>query len=201
VRRLQFDTYEREIERYGGTEGMALAEQVFQCDSDAALEILDQLEPGDAGLDERWRLTLCSMHAFITDFGLDLATKSSLMNQLRKAYEAEFGVKTLFRIQLGDRFRKEKRDLEALLDPEQRMTHPLAPGLAIFEHRSARLTPVIANLRACEQAGRLSEPLSNLVASFLHMTANRLLRSAQRTHELVLYDFLARIFESQSKRQ
>jgi len=201
VRRLQLDTYEREIERYGGAEGMAFAERVFQFDSEAALEILDQLEPGDTGLDERWRLTLCSMHDFITDFGFDLATKASLMNKLRDAYEAEFGVKTYFRIQLGDRFRKEKRDLGALLDPAQRKAHPLAPGFAIFEHRSARLKPVIAGLRACEQAGRLTEPLSDLVASFLHMTANRLLRSAPRSHELVLYDFLARLYESQSKRQ
>ena len=145
VRRLQLDTYKREIERYGGAEGMALAEQVFQCDSNAALEILDQLEPGDAGLDERWRLTLCSMHHFLADFGFDLETNASLMSRLRGAYEAEFGAHSALRIQVGDRFRKERRDLETLLDPAEREAHPLAPGLAVFERRSIRLKPCASN--------------------------------------------------------
>jgi hypothetical protein len=39
VWRVQFDTYEREIERYGGTEGIPLAERIFHCDSDAVLEL------------------------------------------------------------------------------------------------------------------------------------------------------------------
>ncbi|MDP8931941.1 MAG: lantibiotic dehydratase, partial [Actinomycetota bacterium] len=38
--RVQLDTYEREVERYGGDRGIELAEQVFQADSDAVLAIL-----------------------------------------------------------------------------------------------------------------------------------------------------------------
>ncbi|PYV43187.1 MAG: Lanthionine biosynthesis protein LanB, partial [Acidobacteria bacterium] len=56
--RMQFDTYEREVERYGGTEGIQLAERLFHVDSEAVLEIMELLEPGDAGLDERWQLVL-----------------------------------------------------------------------------------------------------------------------------------------------
>lgn len=33
-----------------------------------------------------------------------------------------------------------------------------------------------------------------------HMHVNRLVRSAQRAHELVLYDFLARLYAAQSAR-
>src|SRR5437016_951696 len=59
--RVQLDTYEREVERHGGPEGIVLAERLFHFDSEAALEILEILEPGDAGADERWRLAVCGI--------------------------------------------------------------------------------------------------------------------------------------------
>jgi len=43
-------------------------------------------------------------------------------------------------------------------------------------------------------------PLAELAASFLHMSINRILRSAHRAQELVLYDFLARLYQSASAR-
>ena len=43
VWRMQLDTYEREVERYGGVVGVALAEELFRADSDAALAVLQSL--------------------------------------------------------------------------------------------------------------------------------------------------------------
>jgi hypothetical protein len=39
-----------------------------------------------------------------------------------------------------------------------------------------------------------------LAPSYLHLHANRVLRSAQRVQEMVLYDFLARLYDSRSAR-
>jgi hypothetical protein len=39
--RVQFDTYQREIERYGGPEAILLAERLFQADSDAVFRIME----------------------------------------------------------------------------------------------------------------------------------------------------------------
>ena len=39
-----------------------------------------------------------------------------------------------------------------------------------------------------------------LSPSYIHMHVNRLLRSVQRAHEVVLYDFLTRLYESQIAR-
>jgi hypothetical protein len=60
--------------------------------------------------------------------------------------------------------------------------------------------PVLVELRECVRAGRLSVPLTELGPGYLHMHANLLLRSAPRTQELVLYDFLARLYDSQAAR-
>jgi hypothetical protein len=58
----------------------------------------------------------------------------------------------------------------------------------------------LAELGLREAAGRLSVPRTELAQSYLHMHANRLLRSLQRQQEFVLYDFLSRQYESRNAR-
>jgi thiopeptide-type bacteriocin biosynthesis protein len=70
VWRVQLDTYEREVERYGGPEAFPLVEQLFHADSEAVLDLSGMLEPGDAGLDERWRLALAGADRLLHDLGL-----------------------------------------------------------------------------------------------------------------------------------
>jgi hypothetical protein len=54
----------------------------------------------------------------------------------------------------------------------------------------------MTGLRSRAEAGRLSVPLTGLAASFLHMHANRILRSAHRAQELVLYDREIKLYEA-----
>jgi thiopeptide-type bacteriocin biosynthesis protein len=199
--RVQFDTYEREVERYGGGEGIVLAERIFQADSEAVLEIIENLEPGDAGLDERWRLALRGVDALLQDLGFEPATKFAVIRKARAAFTKEIRVDGRLKGQIGDQFRKERKSLEELLDPGQDAESSLSSGFEIFRHRSARVAPIVAELKASEAAGRLSLSLQELAPSYIHMHANRLLRSAHRAHELVLYDFLARLYGSKIARR
>src|SRR5262249_4184635 len=112
--RLQLDTYEREVERYGGPEGVVLTERLFQLDSEAALAIL-ALFPEDARADVRWRLALCGTDQLLNDLGLGLGIRQALLRRLRASFAAEFRADGSLRQQLGERFRKERRELEALL--------------------------------------------------------------------------------------
>ena len=82
VRRLAFDTYERELERYGGPDGMALSERLFTADSDAALELIG-LTPGDGGADARWRVTLLGIDRLLDDLGLDLGVRRGVLAATR----------------------------------------------------------------------------------------------------------------------
>ena len=73
--------------------------------------------------------------------------------------------------------------------------------LAWLTVNSARdLAPIVAVI-AFFQLGVLRQPLPDLAGSYLHMHANRFLRSAARAQELVLYDFLLRLKRSQAARQ
>jgi thiopeptide-type bacteriocin biosynthesis protein len=213
--RVQFDTYEREVERYGGPDGIELAERLFHADSTAVLALADAFA-ADARGDVRWRLALFGMDLLLNDLGFDLATRREVIRKARDEFAAEFHADASFKHQLSTKFRPERKGLETLLDPAIAASDGLAPGLAILRRRSEWLAPVMAELksrapltlpsppgeggegRVRGQAGRLSVPLTELAPSYLHMHANRILRSAHRAQELVLYDFLARLYESQA---
>jgi thiopeptide-type bacteriocin biosynthesis protein len=198
--KVQLDTYEREVERYGGPEAILLAEQLFQVDSEAVLELLGLL-PGDDGADARWRLMLCGMDLLLSDLGLGLETRLQLTTTLRETFGREFHVESAAEQQLGERFRKERRSMEELLGSRKASSPVLAQGLEVLQRRSERLAPIAAGLNSLAAAGKLGSPIAELAGSFLHMHANRMARSAARAQELVLYDLLNRHYASQAARQ
>ena len=195
--RVQLDTYEREMERYGGAVGIDLAERMFAVDSDAVAAIVDLLS-GDAGMDARWRLVLRGADMLLDDLGLDLAAKHQLMKRARDSMGREFGADAGFGKQLGAKFRKERQALFAMLarDPAADAASELAPGFEVLAERSLALAPIVAELREREQAGELTSPIEEMAWSYVHMHANRLLRSVARAQELVIYDFLKRYYDS-----
>jgi thiopeptide-type bacteriocin biosynthesis protein len=192
--KVQLDTYDRELHRYGGSWGIEPTEGLFHRDSESTLEILEAFG-GDEGLDARWRLALRGMALLLGDLGFDLRTRIVFLRSLREAYGRELGWSPAYDGPLGRKFRKERKSLEALLDPEWN-EGPLAPGLAALRRRSERSAPGIEELRSRARQGRLTCSLEELAESYLHMHANRILRSAHRAQELVLYDFLGRLYES-----
>jgi class I lanthipeptide synthase len=199
--KLQLDTYEREVERYGGPVGIVLAERLFCADSACAIDILGMLD-GDAGNDARWRLALRGIDQLLDDLGYDLAARLAIMRRVRDGFAREHRVETSIALQrgLGDKYRKERIELATLLDRAHDADSELGPGLERITARSAAHAPIVAELRAAEQRGQLTLPIVDLVPSYIHMHVNRLIRSAQRAHELVLYDLLVRLYESQAAR-
>ena len=199
LRRLQIDTYEREIERYGGDDGMLLAERLFHEDSEAVLEIVNGLA-GDAGARARSRLALAGIDRMLDAFGLDLAAKRTAVAGLRDAIGRDVRADKRLHVQLGDSFRRDRRELTRLIDGAVE-DDALRAGLEILDQRSARLAPIAAELAALAAGGRLSmEPIS-IVPSHVHMFVNRITRSQHKRQEFVLYDYLGRIYESRAARQ
>jgi thiopeptide-type bacteriocin biosynthesis protein len=107
---------------------------------------------------------------------------------------------TSFKHQLGAKFRSERLSLEALLHEASPADPRLAHGREILRCRSRQWARVLVELKACARAGRLSVRLPELATSYLHMHVNRLLRSAHQAQELVLCDFLGRLYEAQAAR-
>ncbi|MGW2162215.1 lantibiotic dehydratase [Nonomuraea sp. NPDC001699] len=185
--RIQVDTYEREVERYGGADGIVLAERLFHADSDAALKAIEAT-PRD--MDARWRLALVGLDRLLDDLGLDLAGRLSVCAAARDRFGREFGADAAFAHRLGARYRRERTLLESLLTAPD---HP-------FRARSEAARPIVAELASCAGADRLTRQVTALAGGFLHMHANRMLPAAARAQELVLYDFLSRWYRSRAAR-
>jgi thiopeptide-type bacteriocin biosynthesis protein len=198
VHNFQLDTYEPEVERYGGDAAIAIAEQLFCADSDAVLAMLP-LFTGERGADARWKLTLVGMDRLLGDFGLPLDHKLAIARACRAGFASEFGAGATFEHMLGDRFRADRRELESLLAPRGD-DDPLAPAWHAFAARSMRVAPLGRELAELARAGTTTASLDDIVASHLHMHANRMLRSAAREQELVIHDYLVRLYESQLAR-
>lgn len=198
--KMQFDTYEREVERYGGSGGIELSEKLFEADSEAVLAILGMLE-GDEGADARWRLALLGSDRLLTDLGLEGEERLAVLRGMKESFHREFGGGKGLRVQMDQRFRSEKRSLETLLDPARAAESPLAPGIEVLDRRSTALAPMAAELRRREAAGELNQSVAELVPSYIHMYNNRMIRSAGRAHELLIYDFLYQLYMSRAARE
>jgi thiopeptide-type bacteriocin biosynthesis protein len=188
--KIQFDTYVREIERYGGLQGTLAAEELFCADSYAALALLQDCD--DEGEEnKRWQITLLGIDLLLANFHLDVSKKYEVAQSLRDAYFHKYGVGAATKKSLGERFRKEREQLEAIMGG-----HGLESARAVLQQRSTRIEAVADRLYAMETAGSINVPVSELTRSYVHMHVNRMIRSAANHHELILYDFLCRLYDS-----
>jgi thiopeptide-type bacteriocin biosynthesis protein len=187
VWKVVLDTYRREVGRYGGPEGIVRAEQVFRADSEAVLAIVLAAD-GDEGLGVRWRLAVAGVDRLLADAGLDVATRRAAVRRWRDGFVAEHGpTGDNAKQNAGKLFRTERAALEALLDG-QTDDPRTAAGLAALDRRSTAVGALVAGLP------------EDALQSLCHMYVNRLLRAAQRTQELVVYDLLDRLYAARMGR-
>jgi thiopeptide-type bacteriocin biosynthesis protein len=200
VTTLALETYEREVDRYGGVSGIAPCEEIFCADSEAVAALVPLLLGAEGAAEARWRLAFAGIDRLLGDLGLDTAAKRALAEAARDGLGRRFAVDVQLARQLGERYREERASLASLLDPGGDAGSPLGPALAVLGRRSARVAGPATALRAEERAGRLSRPVSEIAASLAHMFTNRLLRAAAVEQELVLYDLLGRFYEARLAR-
>ena len=197
--RVRIDTYEREVQRYGGENGISLAEDIFYFDSMAVLEIVKNLG-GDDGAGFRWRLGLLSISLLLHDFGMNLKEKLDFVAMMRQGLGQEYKEDSALRIQLGGKYRNERSSIEAIMDESSYNSAPLRTCLAALRKRSERAVRTLQQFMDHGYDRTLRCSLKQLVANVVHMHVNRLLQSSQRFQEYILYDFLRRFFISQVKK-
>ncbi|WPQ64885.1 lantibiotic dehydratase [Chitinophaga sancti] len=182
IYKVQTDTYVREVERYGAAT-MEFSEHVFHADSKAVLNCICKLE-GEEGERYRWLLGARGVDVLLQDFGYDLARRAGIMKTIREGFFQEFGGTQDLQTQLNSKYRQEMRQLSSFLDPRQDRENGIE---GLFDERSAFIREKIpADIAADE-----------LLPSYIHMFLNRILVTGQRKHELVLYHFLSKYYDSQ----
>ncbi len=161
--KFAYDTYEREIERYGGDSAIDLTERVFHADSLATVEILRLLQIGQLKID-RTTLAVLTADSFLESLGLDrpqrLAVYRAIGGRLRSA---------------GEEYRRRKTLLLRLLSelPDE---SDLFPGSdLVFQVLGRRRSELSAWRESSDGPGT-----ARIAGSLVHMHYNRLLnRSPQ----------------------
>ena len=184
VSRVVLDTYRREVARYGGPDGIVKAERVFAHDSDAVLAVLKVAE-GDEGLGLRWRTAVVGVDRLLGDAGLDVPERREWVRIWRDSLVREQGgTGENAKRHAGTLFRTERAGLERLLAGEADDAASRF-ALAALAARSEAIRPLVDGTAP------------QILGSLSHMYVNRMLRAAQRTQELVVYDLLDRLYAAQ----
>ena len=198
VWKVQTDTYNRELERYGAT-AIELSETLFWHDSEMICKVIasDKVKQ-DENL--RWLLGLKMIDVLLDDFGFSLSEKCNLLNTLQDNFGKEFGITTEYRRQFGQKYRNEKADIEKILDKNTENNDEYTPLFTSIFEKSEVSKNTIQEIK-----NRLTETtipsLNDLLSSHIHIMLNRLFRTQQRMHELVLYDYLFRYYNSLQARE
>ncbi|MGB8192421.1 MAG: thiopeptide-type bacteriocin biosynthesis protein, partial [Chitinophagaceae bacterium] len=197
--KLQMDTYNREVERYGSNT-IGLCEQLFFHDSAALLQLLENTW-GDEREKVRWLWGLRAIDELLNCFNYNLQDKLTLLTHLKNAFAAEFNMDKLLKLQLDNKYRNNRKMIELILDSDNDLQNELYPLIKIIKETSVQLRHASHEILAIQSEGELQVPLNDLMASYIHMLLNRLFTSNQRLHEMVSYDFLFRYYQSQAARK
>lgn len=195
VWRICADTYSRELERYGELT-MSSMESLFCLDSLAIMSFLKESE--DSGTDQiRWLWGIKCMDLMLSRFGLSLPDKIDFYKMLNYGYSQEFQMHKLMRVQLDKKYRNESKRIVRVIEHGEDESFP---GIIHISGYLKSAEPVINSIVKLSEQGKLEMSLSNLLGSLIHMHFNRLFRTKQRMHELVVYYFMHKFYTSQAAR-
>ena len=197
--KVQTDTYNRELERYGML-NIDNSETLFFYDSITTLQVLSLLE-ADEGDNLRWQFAIKGVNDLLESFGYDLASKKDLMDVLSTNFKKEFNAEsTDSKKQLGVKFRELRPKIELALQTELDSSHEFYEVWQLFEIRKKGLIACAMRMDELYSTHKLEVQKSDLVASYIHMFLNRFFRSKQRMQEMVVYDLLHQHYKSQLAR-
>lgn len=192
--KVQIDTYQREIERYG-IHTMDLTERFFFLDSTLFLKVLPLFRNPEGEI-QRWHFALKSIDCLLDCFKLRTEQKLTLLETLKDNYGKEFGINRSLKDQINFKFSKEWKGIDRSLNPNTENESIISPFLGHLRIHKENLTPLADEINRTLNLYQEEVLQNDLTGSYIHMMMNRIFRSKQRIHELVLYDFLYRYYKS-----
>ena len=151
--------YEREIERYGGSDLIQYAENYFCQDSQLVIALLQELSK-DAEEIEREKIGIFTIHNMVECFCGSMQADS------------DFLVKYTDNIEHKDLFRKNKKDYLAVIE-EDYISNFADKTQKIIDTRAAAIKQFAEQIRQAESQKQLANSLDNILLTLIHMFCNR----------------------------
>ncbi len=188
--RLVFDTYDQEIERFGGSEGMEASEELFHADSEAAATLLRVLQMKEwVGTDSRTALLSLATDDLLQALGMDNAMRVRWYTRQAGAAGRESGTQ----------YRALKNSLRRAIGDPASWLADRQSGAAVeaaLVQRRERLSAIAARLRQLSAEQRMTRDIETLASSYVHLQLNRLGAAAS---EHTLLGILLRTLEGLAK--
>ena len=196
VEGVEYAQYDREVERYGGDEGMALAEKLFLHDSLACLDLMAAERQGLLAKTRR-ELSMLMTERLLDLLGFDREQRLAFY-AFGHQWTREMGTWGDKEVETVEaKYQALKPGLQDLFTGEQSRDPELLwggeEGARIAERWSEASRPVAAAIVAAHGAGRIQADLVYLAWSYAHMSCNRL--GIDPTPEALLRYFMHRLLE------
>jgi thiopeptide-type bacteriocin biosynthesis protein len=184
--KIQTDTYQREIERYGENT-IIDSETLFWHDSEMILSYLD-IKPYFLKNETQLLFSFCAIDSFLNSFSLTIYDKLNLMAELQASFKAEFDADKNLKKEMDKHYRELFPEIANFLTRKAINEFP-----EIFSIIAVKQTHTIEIAQKIKD--NLEIPLSSFLMSHIHMTINRQYTSKQRFCELLIYDHLHRYYK------
>lgn len=192
VFRIVYDTYERELQRYGEN-NIDLCESIFHADSEMTLALLPSFNQ-TGGNHLRWLTGMRGVDYLFAAFGLDIAERITFITEMRDAFLIEFNGYDKLRYKLDCKYREYRNRIQNFFDPSGNNDR-FVNNILFDRFQSIRLLA-----GSIEKSQLNNDSILELLSSLSHMYINRLFTSKQREQEMILYHFLVKHYSSIAKR-
>jgi thiopeptide-type bacteriocin biosynthesis protein len=185
--KVQTDTYQREIERYGENT-IEDSETIFWHDSELVIKYLD-LKNTFIKNEIQLLFSFLSIDRFLNSFSLNNEDKLTLINDLQTAFKKEFDANRGTNKELDRQYRKLQPEIKQLLAKTSDIEN--SETVQSIKEKACEIGNSVKSIKE-----KIQIPLSNFLSSHIHMMINRQYTSQQRKYELVIYDHLHRYYKS-----
>ncbi|OCA79643.1 hypothetical protein BBH99_18230 [Chryseobacterium contaminans] len=191
ITKLQFDTYNREIERYHDLL-IEKSETVFCTDSSYIMKIIRNVVANEAE-DNRWLAGMLLITSFLDCSKISMEEKFRLMEGLAKSFKNEFGFDMYNSKQFNVKYREHTQVINDVISRTY-LSNGFEKIYPLIDKRNKELKPVMEDIKAISEKYNLD--YMRYLSSYIHMTINRLFPVKNRLHELLLYDMTSRYYKS-----
>lgn len=185
--KVQTDTYQRELERYG-KKTIEESETLFWQDSEMLLNYLS-LKSSFIKNEMELIFSFLSIDGFLNSFSINNIHKLTLMDELQASFKKEFDADKTLKKEMNKHYRELSQKTQFFLCKTVLENYPEIYKL--LQEKENQTNKAILSIK-----DKLTIPLPEFLKSHIHMMINRQYSSKQRMYELLIYDHLFRYYKN-----
>ncbi|MBV8326781.1 lantibiotic dehydratase [Chryseobacterium sp.] len=190
IYKVQYDTYEREIERYGN-DLIESCESIFWKDSTSIFEMLEIASDYSHEENSRWLFALQSLDEYLTSFKIDIEHKIKFTDILYDSFCKEFGDPKVLKQDLDNLYRKNR----SVIEDHFQKNELYQEYSDILKNRNESLAGAMNEILQYYSQRNMKGIQIPIIPSIIHMSINRTFPAYQRKFEMTVYYFLNKYYK------